>query len=139
MGLTVVDAGVVIGILDESDRHHGAATIAVGDARNAGDRLVLPASAYAEALVGPIRSGVDDAIGRFDKFLDSIPIEVVPLGRRMAAVAARLRATEAPKVRLPDAAVIATAVDLGADRILTTDARWPQVDVPVQVIAEHKS
>jgi len=35
---------------------------------------------------------------------------------------------------LPDALVVATAVVLGADRILTTDAGWPRLTMPVTIV-----
>ena len=57
MGLSVLDAGVVIGFLDGNDAHHLAASTALGEARDRNDRLVLPASALAETLVGPSRRG----------------------------------------------------------------------------------
>lgn len=34
----------------------------------------------------------------------------------------------------PDALVIATAIVLGADRIITTDGGWPEVPVRVEVM-----
>src|SRR3990170_665202 len=57
MGLTVLDAGVVIAVLDAADGHHAAARAALSEALARGDELVLPASAYAESLVGPSRRG----------------------------------------------------------------------------------
>ena len=35
-------------------------------------------------------------------------------------------------LKLPDALVIATAISLGADRILTTNRAWPMIGVEVQ-------
>jgi hypothetical protein len=37
-------------------------------------------------------------------------------------------------LRLPDALVVATAVVLEADRVITTDTRWPALAVRVEVI-----
>jgi len=48
--------------------------------------------------------------------------------------AAALRARHGRAVRLPDAMVLATAIELQAHRLLTTDAGWPPLDVPVVVI-----
>ena len=123
MALTVVDAGVVIGFLDETDAHHRAARAALEDAVERADRLVLPASGYAEALVGPSRRGAD-AVAIVDRFFARLPIEIVPLGTEVAAAAAGLRARHR-SVKLPDALIIATAIVLDADRVLTTDRRWP--------------
>ena len=57
MGLTVLDSGVLIGFLDSNDAHHPASLEVFTDAHAGNDRLVLPASALAEILVGPSRRG----------------------------------------------------------------------------------
>ena len=77
MDLTVLDAGVVIAILDAADGHHLGAT---------------------------------------------------------AAVAAELRSRNGNRLRLPDALVVATAIVLGAGRVVTTDGRWPDLPVRVDVV-----
>ncbi len=134
MGLTVLDAGVVIALLDAADAHHAAAVASLRIARDRGDVLVLPASAYAECLISPHRRG-PDAVAVVDRFLDALPARVEPADRSIAAAASALRATHGTALRLSDALVIATALVLGADRILTTDAAWPAVAVPVEVLA----
>jgi predicted nucleic acid-binding protein len=134
VGLSVLDAGVVIALLDAADAHHAAAVAALRIARDRGDVLVLPASAYAECLVSPQRRG-PDAVAVVDRFLDALPARVEPADRSIAAEAAALRATHGTALRLPDGLVIATAIVLGANRILTTDAGWPAVPIPVEVLA----
>ena len=133
MALTVLDAGVVIAVLDGSDAHHAAAVAAVADAMDRGDDLVLPASAYAEVLVAPHRRG-PEAVATVDAFLDALPAAIEPATRTIAARAAELRAAHGTALRLPDALVIATAVSLGAERVVTTDGRWPGLPVQVEVI-----
>src|SRR3972149_8764900 len=102
MGLTVLDAGVVIAVLDAADGHHAAARAALSGALARGDELVLPASAYAESVVGPSRRG-GAAVAALDAFLDDVPVRVAPLTRPVAAGAARLRGIHAPALRLPGA------------------------------------
>lgn len=133
MALIVLDAGVVIGVLDGSDPHHLATRMAVSAALEGGDRLALPASAYAEAQVGPARRG-REAMQRLDAFLADLSIQVEPITRQVAARAARLRARHASRLRLPDALVLATAMHLKADRVLTTDTQWPASGVTVDVL-----
>ena len=123
MGLTVLDAGVVIGLLDANDAHHAVARRAIAAAVDRGDRLVLPASALAESLVGPSRVG-SEAVSVVQGLLDRLPITVEPLDEEVAIEAAALRASHRA-LRLPDAVVIATASLLGADRLVTTDRGWP--------------
>ena len=127
MGLTVVDAGVIIGFLDTNDTHHGAARSALADAQSRNDRLVLPASALAEILVGPSRRG-EAAVAAVRGLVDRVPIEVEPLDVEIAVAAAALRARH-PTLKLPDALVIATASHLEADHLITTDRRWPSQSV----------
>src|SRR5690606_39266182 len=55
VGLTVVDAGTIIGVLDAAGPHHDAAVRALSVVVSAGDAIAVPASAYAEALVAPAR------------------------------------------------------------------------------------
>lgn len=69
-----------------------------------------------------------------DGFLDALPARVVPGTRAIGAAAASLRAAHGPSLRLSDALVAATAVVLEADRVVTTDARWPALPIRVEVI-----
>lgn len=134
MGLTVLDAGIVVAVLDADDPHHAGAREALSAARERGDDLVLPASAYAECLVSPARRG-PDAIAMADRFVDALPARVEPASRTIGAAAAVLRASNGKGLRLPDALVVATAQVLGADRILTTDAGWPSLSIVVEVVS----
>ncbi len=134
MGLTVLDAGVVIALLDASDVHHDAAAASVRDALEQGDVLMLPATAYAECLVAPSRRG-PRAVAVVDALVDALPVRVEPADRSIAAQAAALRATHGTSMRLPDALVVATALVHSAGRIITTDRAWPAVAVAVEILA----
>jgi len=123
MGLTILDAGVIIGFLDANDVHHTAAHATLRDARNRNDRLVLPASAFAEILVGPSRKG-PTAVASVRELVERVPIGVAPLDAEIAVAAAALR-TRHRSLKLPDALVIATAGHLDADHLVTTDRDWP--------------
>lgn len=125
MGLTVVDAGVLIGLLDQHDAHHDAAKDALDEARDRVDTIVLPASALAEALVHPSRAG-STAVNVVLTLINRLPIEIAPLDEPTAVVAARVRAQSA-SMRLHDALVVATAVVVAADVLVTTDRGWPHL------------
>jgi predicted nucleic acid-binding protein len=131
--LTVLDAGVLIAVLNADDAHHDHARQAIAAVRDRGDRLVVPASAYAEVLVAPLRQspGSGDAV---DDFLGALPASVEAATRQIARQAAELRARHGNRLRLPDALVVATALSLEADRVVTTDARWPDLGIRVEVI-----
>jgi predicted nucleic acid-binding protein len=138
MALTVLDAGVVIAMLDGTDAHHAESRAALREALDRGDDLVLPASAYAECLVGPLRRG-PEAAATVDAFIEALPTRVEPVTRSIARAAAALRARHGRALRLPDALVLATAIELRAHSLLTTDARWPALDVPVQVVGSDSA
>lgn len=123
MGLTVLDAGVLIGFLDGNDAHHAASHAALGEALQRNDRLVLPASALAELLVGPSQTGAA-AVTVVRDVIERVPIQVEPLDAEIAVAAAALRARHR-SLKLPDALVIATAGHLDADHLITTDRGWP--------------
>lgn len=123
MGLTVLDAGVLIGFLDSADARHRAAEQALREAIDRNDRVGLPASAYAEVLVGPARRGVE-AVAVVGELIRRVPIEIVALDDAIAEAAARLRGRHR-SLKLPDALVIATASVLVADQVVTTDRTWP--------------
>lgn len=123
MGLTHLDAGVIIGFLDGNDSHHNSARAALADALDHGDRLSMAASALAECLVGPARRG-EQAIELVRTVIDRLPVSVVDLDEEIATRAAVLRARH-QTLKLPDALVLATAATSGADQLITTDRKWP--------------
>jgi hypothetical protein len=94
--------------------------------------VVLPASAYAEALVGPSRRG-RAAVASFDRFVADVAVRIEPPTREIARRAARLRSHRAGP-RPPDALVLATGEVLDAGVELTADAAWPRVSRRVRVI-----
>ena len=123
MGLIHLDAGVIIGFLDASDAHHQKSRDALAGALQNGDHLALAASALAECSVGPARRG-EPALRAVRNLVDRLPISIIPLDVEIATTAARLRAAHRA-LRLPDAFVIATAIEQAADHLITTDRKWP--------------
>jgi len=123
MGLTVIDAGVLIGFLDENDAHHEASIREFENARRQGE-LVIPASALAESMVAPARHG-DASLKTVREFVERLPLGVAQLDAEVAIIAAQVRAQFAGRLKLPDALVIATAINLEADVLATTDRGWP--------------
>jgi predicted nucleic acid-binding protein len=128
VALIVLDASVLIALLDPNDSLHIAARTAL--ARHAGDDLKLPASAYAESLVGPARRG---QLAAAKAAIAALLLEVVPITGHVAEQAAELRARH-PAVRLPDALVVATGSVLGASVVLTGDARWRQFGQAIRIL-----
>lgn len=123
MGLTVIDAGVLIGFLDESDAHHDTSIKEFESARRRGV-IVIPASALAESMVAPARHG-DASLDAVRECVERLPLGVMELDAEVATIAAQIRAQLSPKLKLPDALVIATAVHWETDVLVTTDRGWP--------------
>ena len=132
MGPVVVDASVILGVLDPADTHHAESVRSMRLARSRGGRLVLPASAFAEVLVGSSRLG-REAIRQTEAFVDTIVDLVYPIDRDVARVAAALRARHRT-LRLPDAMVLAVGRVTDSSAILTADSGWAGVDRRVKVV-----
>ena len=129
MAIVVVDASVVIALLDGGDPHHAAAVAALAEMGR--ERLILPASAHAEILVDPWRRGADP-VAVIRRFVTDVRIHIEPLTPDIAERAARLRARHGA-LRLPDALVLATADAL--DTIaLTCDRAWPRASRRARVV-----
>jgi predicted nucleic acid-binding protein len=122
VGALILDASVLIGLLDVADGHHDRAIDDVEAADQEGDQLLLPASAYSETLVAFARAR---RIREAREAITSMGITVVSLTDTTAERAAELRARHR-QLRLPDAIVLATAKELGG-RLLSYDRRLSQL------------
>jgi hypothetical protein len=109
VGPLVLDASVLIGLLDSADAHHGRAVDDVEAADREGWQLLLPASAYSEALVAFARAG---RLEEARQAIIAMGITVAPLTDTIAEEAAGLRGRH-KRLRLPDAIVLATAQEMG--------------------------
>ena len=132
MESAVIDASVILALLDPEDALHASAAVAARAARDAGRRFVLPASVLAEVLVGAARQSPDECERRRRQVVDAFG-QPRPLDETVAVAAATRRARH-PALRLPDAVVIATADVVAASVILTGDKRWRGVDSRVQIV-----
>ena len=130
MALVVLDASVVIAFLDPDDALHDAAVAALTEHQH--DELLIPTSAYAEILVAPHRRGAQ-AVAEVEAFLSDLSIRLEVLTTAIARAAAKLR-SESRRLRLPDALVLATAEELGAEVVLTGDESWARISDRVTLI-----
>jgi predicted nucleic acid-binding protein len=129
MGVAVVDASVLIAAIDDADAHHERA-IAELEAALEQQTLRVPAVAFSEALVVPYRRSqsygraVEGGLRRLGR--------VEPVTPGIASRAAQLRAKR--QIKLPDALILATAVELRVQEILTFDERWRSIDPRVRLL-----
>jgi len=122
VGTLILGASVLIGLLDSADAHHAQAVDDVERADQAGDALLVPASAYSEALVAFARAG------RLPEARDAVAamgIVITPLTAAIAERAAAARATHG-RLRLPDAMVLACAQELNS-ALLSYDERLERI------------
>jgi predicted nucleic acid-binding protein len=122
VGALILDASVLIGLLDTADAHHASAVDDAEAADLAGQQLLVPASAYSEALVAFARAA---RVGEAREAVAAMGIKITPLTEAIAEHAAELRARH-EQLRLPDALVLATARELGA-HLLSYDHRLRQL------------
>lgn len=130
MALVVLDSSAVIAFLDPEDTLHERAVPALAEHRH--DEFVIPASVYAEILVGPYRRG-SEAVAEVEAFLADLDVRVEAITAAIARAAARLR-SGSRSLRLPDALVIATADEIDAGKVLTGDASLAGISPRVTLI-----
>ena len=130
MALAVLDASAVIAFRDPANTLYAHAVAAFR--AHGSDDLVLPASVYAEILVGPMRHGAT-AVASLEQFISDFAMRIAPLTPDIARQAASLRA-ETPSLRLPDAFVLATGDVLGAASVITGDSAWAKLSPRVQLL-----
>jgi predicted nucleic acid-binding protein len=132
VGAVVLDASVVLALLDRQDALHKAAVRAVREHRAEGSGFLLPASVLAEVLVGVARMGEEALDQRRSQIVAAFGPPVA-LDESVAVSAARLRASHR-SLRLPDAIVLATAEVVDAQAVLTGDKRWGRIDSRVRLV-----
>jgi len=86
-------------------------------------RLALSTITLSEILAGPYKNGQTALAKRYEKALASYL--VVEISAPIAVLAAQLRARFA--LKLPDAIQVATALDMGADALVTHDRDFSKV------------
>ncbi len=128
--LSVLDASVLIALLDEKDVGRPAARTAVDESKRDHD-LLIPVTAFSESIVAPFRRSRRDG-QRAEAALAALG-SLVDVTRDIASRAAQLRATR--QIELPDALILATAMQVSADQILTLDRRWRGVDSRIRLLA----
>jgi predicted nucleic acid-binding protein len=124
VAVALVDSVVVAGFLDRDDAFHASADERIRAAAGS-DRLIASVVTYAELLTGAAigHHDVETVRGFFAELVD----EVLPVDQPIAERAAELRAAKA-RLRMPDALILATAEEHGADLVIGGDARW--LDIP---------
>ena len=127
--VTVLDASVLIALLDEQDAGRPVARAAIEESKRDHD-LLIPVTAFSESIVAPYRRSRRDG-QRAEAALTALG-SLMEVTRDIASRAAQLRATRS--IKLPDALILATAMQVAADQVLTLDRRWRGVDSRVLLL-----
>ena len=120
---------MLIGLLDPGDALHVRAS--TGFRQCASDGVLLPASSYSETIVDPAQRGAA-LVDAVDGFLDSFPIRILSIDRKIGRRATQLRAQH--RLGLPDALVLASGDVLDGDVVLTADTRSTKLSPRVVVV-----
>jgi predicted nucleic acid-binding protein len=120
--MSVLDASILIAcwtsLLDEKDAGRPVARAAVDESKRDHD-LLIPVTAFSDSIVAPYRRGHRD--GQRAEAAPASLGRLVDVTRDIAGRAAQLRATR--QIQLPDALILATAMQVAAGQILTLDRR----------------
>lgn len=123
--LVVVDSAPLIYVLERHPRL-AARFIGLFEAQAEGRlRIAVSTIALAEVLAGPFRHGLEALASQYQHSLLE-RFEVVPVSAGIAAAASRLRIRYG--LKLPDAIHLATALDIGADTLVTHDRDFGKVE-----------
>jgi len=127
MGPVVLDTSVVIAAIEARDAHHAECANALTDLRKRAVPMRLAAITVAElfAMRGEGRAARLEKVRAFIGPLGEGA--VVPMDRAMAERAGELRASRR-RIGLADAVIKATAEQIDADSVLTTDRDLARLD-----------
>ena len=91
-----------------------------------------------EVLVVPLRAGHESLASDYRRVLNHTKgLTLYPVDHAVCERAAKMRADH-PWLRTPDALQIATAVEHGAQIIVTNDNRWKRLkEIPVVVLEDY--
>jgi predicted nucleic acid-binding protein len=94
--------------------------------------VIVSAITEAELLVKPERDRNEAARERIEDLLSENGIYVVGVDRKIARRAAAMRAQT--RLKLPDAIIIATALETDCEAVVGNDGQWSRKDVEIPFI-----
>lgn len=128
----LLDTNAFIYFLEGDERYAGV-LLPLFRRVQAGDlSIIVSAVTEAELLVRPERDDNHAARERIQDLLSESGIYVAGVDRKIARRAAAIRART--RLRLPDAIIVATALETDCEAIVGNDGQWPNGDFSIPVI-----
>jgi len=147
--LILADTSVVLAYLSGAELASPVAAIIFDDfIASARNTAILSAMTVTETLVRPFQVGRSE-VAMVEAFLGHFPgLRVIDVGYDIAREAARLRAVSAgrgarPRLAVPDAIIVATAIQEEVGVLVTNDTRWRSYlsdlapDLPVAYLEDY--
>ena len=92
------------------------------------DELLTSTLTVGEVLVRPIEAGDTGLVNRYEEFLDSPGVQVIPFDRACARIYGSLRVDRT--IKAPDAIQLACAASAGTNLFITNDSRLSRKTIP---------
>jgi predicted nucleic acid-binding protein len=122
--MSVLDASVMIALLDADDAHHVRATELIEEAIRTNDTLACSVITMGEVLVGPARRGDAD---RAERLLNNLRVLTLAIPPDTATRLAKWRAETG--VKMPDCCVLLAYADHPYGSLMTFDDRLAKAAV----------
>jgi predicted nucleic acid-binding protein len=147
VGVALLDSSAFVGYLDVGDGLHADASDAVESLLRRGSSLAISAVTWAEILNGVYQDHHDEEVVR--DFVRDFGVAIITVDVDVAETAAALQAGYArtgrrgdkPKLRTPDALILATATLYSdIDTVVGGDSKWRNVpDVTAGIVLLRES
>ncbi len=129
-----LDASVIIYITEANPQFTGAAKSRIIDHLNDSQALILTSKlSRLECRVRPLRDRNQELLADYERFFAGERLELVDVTPDVLERATELRA--AYRFKTPDAIHLATALEHGAEAVLTGDPQWQRCEqISVEIV-----
>ena len=128
-----LDSSAIIYGIEGTQELHGAVIARVAKTEAGGGVFSTSRLSRLECRVVPLRRGQTDLLSRYDEFFLRRSLQIIDIGGSVIDLATDLRVRYGLKT--PDAIHVATAMDCGADLILTGDHDMARVkEIKVELV-----
>ncbi len=148
MAVALLDSSAIVAYLVADDALHESAAQALESTLSRGGALVMSAVTWNETLYGALLGHLPE--GALRELARDFGIDILPVDQAVAEQAAILqrayrgsrRSAPKPRLRTPDALILATAlVHTEIDTIVAGDAQWqkvPGIDADIVLLSERR-